>query len=58
MNVIGNVHVHVSHVRGIFTLLQAHKVRETFVTALEKQFPDIGLKYSIGTWVWSKSLWV
>jgi phosphomannomutase len=25
-----------------------HQIREKFVTALEKEFPDIGLKYSIG----------
>ena len=28
--------------------LQTHKIRETFVAALEKEFPDIGLQYSIG----------
>ena len=29
-------------------LSQEHRVRENFVEALEKAFPDIGLKYSIG----------
>ena len=27
---------------------QAHKIRENFVAALEKEFPNFGLKYSIG----------
>jgi len=27
---------------------QVHKVREDFVTALEKEFPDLGMKFSIG----------
>lgn len=25
-----------------------HKVRETMVAALKKEFPDLGMKYSIG----------
>ena len=27
---------------------QEHKVREKFVAALEEEFPDMGLKFSIG----------
>ena len=27
---------------------QKHQIREKFVAALQKEFPDIGLKYSIG----------
>jgi len=27
---------------------QEHKIREAFVTALEKEFPDLGLRFSIG----------
>ena len=39
----------VCHARHCF-LLQVHKIRETFVAALEKEFPDLGLKFSIGEW--------
>lgn len=30
-------------------LLQEHKIREKFVEAMEKEFADMGLKFSIGT---------
>ena len=29
---------------------QKHRIREKMVEALEKQFPEMGLKYSIGKW--------
>lgn len=31
-----------------FEFDREHKIREKFVSALQKEFPDIGLKYSIG----------
>ena len=31
-----------------FEILQQHEIRVKFVAALEKEFPDLGLKFSIG----------
>ena len=33
-----------------FESLQQHGIRVKFVEALQKEFPDMGLKFSIGKW--------